>query len=142
MFSFLITLSIFMYLFWLRWVFVLRVSFSLGMQRRLLISVASPVAEHGLWVHGLQQLQLMSSGIAALGSRARAGGLRGLRSVGSVVARALKCGSVVVAPGLSCPQFEPVPPADGFFTTELPGKLGFINYKMMLYIVKNEKAKL
>ena len=45
MFSFLITLSIFMYLFWLCWIFVLRVSFYPGVRRSLLISVASPVAE-------------------------------------------------------------------------------------------------
>ena len=47
MFSFLITLSIFTYLFWLFWVFVLRVSFSPGVRHSLLIAVASPVAEQG-----------------------------------------------------------------------------------------------
>ena len=35
--------------------------------RRLFIVAASPVAEHGLWVRGLQQLPHMSSAVAALG---------------------------------------------------------------------------
>ena len=93
MFSFLITLSIFTYLFRLFWVFVLRVSFSPGVRHSLLISVASPVAEQGsgctafgscgaqalgaqplasaehrLWVHSLRQLQGTGSGHTAFGS--------------------------------------------------------------------------
>ena len=167
MFSFLITLSIFTYLFRLFWVFVLRVSFSPGVRHSLLISVASPVAEQGsgcmafgscgaqalgaqplasaehrLWVHSLRQLRSTGSGCTAFGScrarapgtrpsaaaehRLRAHGLRQLQHVGLVVvAPGLRsAGSVVVAHGLSCSQFKPMPPtlADGFFTTEPSGK--------------------
>ena len=86
MFSFLITLSIFTYLFRLFWVFVLRVSFSPGVRHSLLISVASPVAEQGSGCTafgscGAQALGAQPS--AAAGHGLRAHGLRQLRSTGS-----------------------------------------------------------
>ena len=74
--------------FWLRWIF-LAVQGSCGERgllfvavRRLLIAMASLVAEHGLWVRGLQQLWHVGSVVVA----------HGLQSAGSVV----------VAHGLSC----------------------------------------
>ena len=62
--------------FWLRWVFVAACRLSLvaasgGLLfvavRGLLIEVASLVAEHGLWVHGLQLLWCSGSVVVARG---------------------------------------------------------------------------
>ena len=94
MFSFLITLSIFTYLFWLFWVFVLRVSFSPGVRHSLLIAVASPVAEQG-------------SGCTAFGScgarapRCTAFGSCGARALGAQPSAAVEQGSGCTAFG-SC----------------------------------------
>ena len=101
MFSFLITLSIFTYLFWLFWVFVLRVSFSPGVRHSLLIAVASPVAEQGsgctafgscgAQALGAQPLAAADHGLpgarpsAAAEHRLWAHSLRQLRSTGSQV---------------------------------------------------------
>ena len=77
MFSFLITLSIFTYLFRLFWVFVLRVSFSPGVRHSLLISVASPVAEQGSGCTAFG-----SCGAQAPGARPSAAATRGLGGCG------------------------------------------------------------
>ena len=77
MFSFLITLSIFTYLFRLFWVFVLRVSFSPGVRHSLLISVASPVAEQGSGCTAFG-----SCGAQALGAQPLAAATRGLGGCG------------------------------------------------------------
>ena len=81
-FFFLINLFILFIYFWLCWVFVAASGATLGCGARLLIAVASLVAEHGLQARGLQQLQCVSSVVVA----------RGLQSTGSVV----------VVHGLSC----------------------------------------
>ena len=63
--------------------------------RGLLIAVASLVAEHGLQVPGLQQLQHVGSVVAAPG-------LQGLRASVVVACGLQSVGLVVVAHGLRC----------------------------------------
>ena len=93
--------------------------------RRLLVVVASFVAEHGLQVHGLQQLWPAGSVVVA----------RGLQSTGSVVVvHELSC-------SMACEIFpdqgsEPVSPAlaGGFLTTVPPGKSSVLGLRYLLDI--------
>ena len=103
--------------FWLCWILAARaflqlwgVGATLQLPGAGLIVVASPV-EHELQVHGLQQLWLVGSAVAALG----------LQSTGSVVVvHQLSCS---VACGTIPDQgFEPVSCIGRFSTTEPPGK--------------------
>ena len=86
--------------------------------RGLLTAVASPVAEHGLQAHGLQQLWHMAQQLWLADSRAQAQqlwhtGLVALRHVGSSRTRAQTCVPSILA--------------GGFLTTAPPGKsLSFV----------------
>ena len=96
----------------------------------LLIAVASPVAEHGLQVCGLQQLWHVSSEVVA----------RGLSSCGSraLELRFSSCGvqTQVLRSMWDLPRagLEPVSPAleGGFLTTVPPGKPSFFFFKSSL----------
>ena len=80
---------------------------------RLLIAVASPVAEHRLQAHGLQQLWHVDSVVV----------VHGLQSSGSVVVtHGLNCSMAQWdLPGLRLGPLSPAL-ACGFLTTVLPGK--------------------
>ena len=119
-FCFVFSFKFYLFIFWLRWVFVAARGLSLVAVSGLLIEVASLVAEHGLQAHGLQQLWHASSvvvarGLSSCGSRALE------RRLNSCGARAqLLCGMWdLPVPGLE-PVFRAL--AGRFLTTVPPEK--------------------
>ena len=91
---------------------------------RILTAVASLVAEHRLWVHGLRQMQLMGSVVVAQRARARR------LSSGNVWPRLLRG-----IWNLSRPGIEPMSPAlAGRFLATVPPRevLKYTNFKVIL----------
>ena len=100
---------------------------------RLLIAMASLVAEQGLQVNGLQQLQHMGSVVVARGTQSTQASAVALLGLSSCGARALECRLSSCGPwaqllhsmwDLPRPGIEPMFPAlaSGFSTTTIPGK--------------------